>query len=180
MIALCAQSFTLTAGIRRRLQEQYQVVRWTEYLCVLPSKIVNRKHQMNDQPQIQAATLSIKHRRVIAIWLTVSLAACIAILTLMPLSTPQAIPGTDKIHHIIAFIALTLPCAAFYPKALFKVVVAAVVYGALIEVLQPYIGRSGELTDFLADLVGIGIGVSLGFLLNIVLKSSAILNPLRR
>ncbi|WP_243263489.1 VanZ family protein [Sulfitobacter dubius] len=116
---------------------------------------------------------------MIAIWLTAGLAAGIAALTLMPLNTPQAIPGTDKIHHIIAFMALTLPCAAFYPKALFQVMVAAVTYGALIEVIQPYIGRSGELTDFFADLAGIGLGVSIGLLLNIILKSSALLRPLR-
>ena len=134
---------------------------------------------MSDKHKPQLAPLSVKHRRLVAIWLTVSLAACIAALTLMPLSAPQAIPGTDKIHHIIAFMALTLPCAAFYPKALFQVVIAAVAYGALIEVIQPNIGRSGELNDFFADLAGIGLGVSLGLLLNMVLKSLPLLRPSR-
>lgn len=135
---------------------------------------------MSNEPTPQAAPLSSKHRRLIAIWLTITLAACIAALTLMPLSTPQAILGTDKIHHIIAFIALTLPCAAFYPKALFPLMLAAATYGALIEIIQPYIGRSGEFTDFFADLAGIGLGASLGLPLNMVLMRSAPLRSLRQ
>ena len=135
---------------------------------------------MSNEPTSQAAPLSTKHRRLISIWLTITLAACIAALTLMPLSTPQAIPGTDKIHHIIAFMALTLPCAAFYPKALFRLMLTATTYGALIEVIQPYIGRSGEFTDFFADLAGIGLGASLGLPLNMILMRSAPLRPLRQ
>jgi VanZ family protein len=133
------------------------------------------KHPMSVEPTPQAAPLSAKHRRLIAIWLTISLAACIAALTLMPLSTPQAMPGTDKIHHIIAFMTLTLPCAVFYPRALFQMVVAATTYGALIEIIQPYIGRSGDFADFVADLAGVGLGVSLGLLLNMTLIRSPLL-----
>ena len=114
-------------------------------------------------------------------WLTVGLAITIAFLTLIPLSIPQGLPGTDKTYHVLAFAALTLPCAALYPKALLKVMVAASLFGGAIEVLQPHIGRSQELADFLADLLGIGLGASLGLLFHMALKMGlsrrAVFNP---
>nr|WP_232897399.1 hypothetical protein [Pontibaca salina] len=85
-------------------------------------------------------------------------------MTLLPISGPSGVPGSDKTHHMLAFAALTLPCAALYPKALPKTVFAAVLYGGAIEIIQPSVGRSGELADFIADLVGIGLGVALGLL----------------
>ena len=95
---------------------------------------------------------------------------CIGALTLIPLNTPEDVPGSDKIHHLLAFGALTFPSAAFYPKALLRVVFVAAFYGGLIEIIQPYVGRSGELADFIADLAGIGLGASIGLLLHAAYK----------
>lgn len=119
---------------------------------------------------LRAMPLSRKRRRAIAIWLTVGLELCISALTLIPLSAPSAVPGTDKAHHVLAFAILTMPCAALYPKGLFRVVFAAAVYGGLIEVIQPYVGRHGETADVLADLLGVGIGAAFGLLLHIIFK----------
>ncbi len=80
-------------------------------------------------------------------------------------------PGTDKIHHVLAFAALTLPCAALYPKALLRVVVAAALFGAAIEVVQPYVGRSGEVSDLIADVLGLGIGAALGLILTSIRRT---------
>lgn len=95
---------------------------------------------------------------------------CIGALTLIPLSAPSAVPGTDKAHHVLAFAILTMPCAALYPKGLFRVVFASAVYGGLIEVIQPYVGRHGETADVLADLLGVGIGAAFGLLLHRIFK----------
>lgn len=119
---------------------------------------------------LRVIALSRKRRRAIAIWLTVGLALCIGALTLIPLSAPSAVPGTDKAHHVLAFAILTMPCAALYPKGLFRVVFAAAVYGGLIEVIQPYVGRHGETADVLADLLGVGIGAAFGLLLHLIFK----------
>lgn len=119
---------------------------------------------------LRAIALSRKRRRAIAIWLTVGLALCIGALTLIPLRAPSAVPGTDKAHHVLAFAILTMPCAALYPKGLFRVVFAAAVYGGLIEVIQPYVGRHGETADVLADFLGVGIGAAFGLLLHLIFK----------
>lgn len=118
----------------------------------------------------RAVALSRKRRRAIAIWLTIGLALCIGALTLIPLSAPSAVPGTDKAHHVLAFAILTMPCAALYPKGLFRVVFAAAVYGGLIEVIQPYVGRHGETADVLADLLGVAIGAVFGLFLHRIFK----------
>lgn len=114
-----------------------------------------------------AIPLSAKRRRAVAIWLTLALLVCITVLTLLPLTFSTGVKGSDKIQHILAFAALTLPSAVFYPKALLHVMAAAVVYGAAIEIIQPYVGRSSELADFIADLVGVGLGATIGRFLRI-------------
>lgn len=121
-------------------------------------------------PSNQDVLLDRNRRRAVAIWLTVGLSITIAALTLIPLNVPKGVPGTDKFHHVLAFAALTLPCAALYPKALLKVMLAAALYGSAIEIIQPFVGRSGEVADFIADIVGIIFGALLGLILNFVLK----------
>ena len=116
--------------------------------------------------ELQTVSLSRQRRRSISIWLTFGLSGCIAVLTLIPSNAAPDVPGGDKVHHILAFIALTLPSAAFYPKALVRVVLAATLYAGLIEVIQPFVGRSGEIADFLADLLAIAIGAIIGLLLH--------------
>lgn len=118
----------------------------------------------------RAVALSRKRRRAIAIWLTIGLALCIGALTLIPLSAPLGVPGTDKTHHVLAFAILSGPCAALYPKGLLRVVFAAAVYGGLIEVIQPYVGRHCETADVLADLLGVAIGAVFGLFLHRIFK----------
>lgn len=114
----------------------------------------------------QKALLDSRRRRLVAIWLTFGLAVCITVVTLIPSNAGPEVPGCDKVHHVLAFMALTLPSAAFYPKALLRVVLAAALYAALIEIIQPFVGRSGEIADFLADLLGIAIGAIIGLLVH--------------
>lgn len=111
-----------------------------------------------------------KRRRAAAIGLTIIVSITIGILTLVPMELDPAVPGGDKSHHFLAFAALILPCAALYPRALFKCVLAATIYGGLIEIVQPYVGRTGELADFVADVCGIGAGAVLGLMVHSVLK----------
>ncbi|MBI6630507.1 VanZ family protein [Pontibaca salina] len=112
----------------------------------------------------------LKRRRASAFALTVIVAVTIGILTLVPEGPKSGVPGSDKVHHFLAFAALILPCAALYPQALFKGVLAATFYGGLIEIIQPYFGRSGELADFVADVSGIGAGAALGLIVHSVLN----------
>jgi VanZ family protein len=104
-------------------------------------------------------------RRLAVLALTVLLALVIGILTLVPLNVPQAMPGNDKHHHLIAFAALALPTAALAPRLLWGLLPALALYGVLIEVLQPLVGRSGDLRDALADGLGLIVGSAFGLLL---------------
>ncbi len=72
------------------------------------------------------------------------------------------VPVTDKSHHFVAFAALALPLSFSRPRLAPWVVVAAAVYGGAIELIQPLIGPSGEVFDFMADAMGALIGGTSG------------------
>ena len=99
-----------------------------------------------------------------AILLTVALGAVIAILTLMPPSQVELPEGSDKSYHFLAFTALALPLAVVRARWSAVMFVVFTAYGAGIEVIQPYVGRSRELADLMADMAGIGTGMVLGAL----------------
>lgn len=98
-----------------------------------------------------------------AVLVTIGLAALIAALTLLsPLESAPSV-GSDKSHHFVAFVALALPLATIRPRwspALFAIFV---LYGAVIEVVQPYVGRSRELGDLVADTAGVAVGITIGW-----------------
>ena len=112
--------------------------------------------------------LDKRRRRILALGVTLVLAVIIAILTLLPVSAPQVVPGTDKAHHLLGFAALTLPSALLYPRSLAIVLPCSLLFGGAIELIQPYVGRQGEFADFSADAVGALIGVGLGLTLRTV------------
>ena len=95
----------------------------------------------------------------IAIALTVIFGIMIAWGTLMPLKELPPVPGTDKLQHFIAFGVFVLPVSLLLPARFWLIFIIAVAYGGLIEIIQPYVNRYGELGDFLADAGGAAIGV---------------------
>ena len=112
---------------------------------------------------------SIALRKTAALLLTGILAAIIAVLTLIPMDPPVDMGGGDKLHHLIAFAALVLPCAVLYRRVLVWLAPAALLYGGLIEFIQPALGRHGEWLDFVADSFGVASGIVLGLLLRSLL-----------
>ena len=105
-------------------------------------------------------------RKATALALTATLSFMVLTLSLTPLRTPPPVPGTDKLHHLIAYAALVLPAAALHPRALIWVLPLAVGLGGLIEIVQPYVNRVGEWADFIAGLKGVAIGLGLGLILS--------------
>jgi VanZ family protein len=83
----------------------------------------------------------------------------------MPIAELPDVPGNDKTHHIIAYAALAIPTAFVYPKRLLMMAVIYIILGGLIEFVQPYVNRYGELLDFMANLSGVIIGSLIGILL---------------
>lgn len=92
---------------------------------------------------------------------TLALAALIGFLTLTPIQNP-GVPGSDKSHHLIGFAALALPLSFSRPRLAPWVVLAAIAYGGAIEIIQPYVGRSGEVLDLAADAIGAVLGGAAG------------------
>ena len=119
---------------------------------------------MPTQSSTQRTTFA---RHVLAIFATGALAVAIAYLTLTPLQVGLDL-GSDKLYHFIAFAALVLPCALFYAPTLIWVLPAAILFGGAIELIQPYVGRGGELADFGADALGVLIGATLGLTLRAI------------
>ena len=100
---------------------------------------------------------------LVAISVSAVLAAVIAVLTLTQLPSPQiGVPGSDKVHHLLAFAALAFPLSAARPRLAPWVVLGVVGYGGLIEIIQPYTGRQAEWGDLIADAGGAILGSLLG------------------
>lgn len=99
-----------------------------------------------------------------SILLTIALGTAIAILTLMPPSQVDMPSGSDKPSHFIAFLALALPLAIVKPRWGGWLFMLFTAFGAAIEIIQPYVGRSRELADLFADMAGVVCGMALGLL----------------
>jgi VanZ family protein len=91
----------------------------------------------------------------------VLLTATVALLVLGPFSGAEEKLGlTDKEGHILAFYGLaSLGLLAMPRMRKWDVVLICLAIGGLIEVVQPFIGRSGNILDWLADAAGIFLAV---------------------
>ena len=110
--------------------------------------------------------MTASQRHTLALLATALIAAAIAYLTLTP-PRLEALDGllSDKANHVIAFAALIFPGALLYLRSLIWLIPAALVFGAAIELVQPLVGRSAEMADFVADGVGVACGLILGLIL---------------
>lgn len=97
--------------------------------------------------------------------LTICLAVVIAVLTMAPPPEDDGLPpGPDKLYHAVAFLALSVPLASARPRWSVGLFVLLSGYGAAIEAIQPFVGRSRELGDLVADTIGVACGILLGLL----------------
>ena len=91
--------------------------------------------------------------------------ACCIILTsvmaFIPITDiPNAFNIWDKAQHALAFTVLTIVGNLAYTKLTKAVYIGLILYGAAIELIQSTLTttRFGEMSDLLADSVGIAIG----------------------
>lgn len=108
-------------------------------------------------------------RDALALILTALIALAICAATLAPPTGLPSVPGSDKMHHVLAFLMLALPAALVSPRLLWGVVPLAALFGAGIELVQPLVGRSAELADWQADMAGLLIGTALGLSARVML-----------
>ena len=101
-------------------------------------------------------------RKYLDIPLTLVVTTVLTVAMLWPINQPPPGPaGSDKAVHLIAFAALAFPLARTGRIGLIPVFVGASVFGGLIELLQPSFGRSAGIQDWIADILGVGLGIML-------------------
>lgn len=98
----------------------------------------------------------------LALVASLAIAAAIGVLTLSPGISDAGVPGSDKVHHALAFFALALPLSFTRPRLALWITIAAIAYGGAIELIQPSVGRDRDIWDFLADGVGAVAGAAVG------------------
>ena len=104
-------------------------------------------------------------RKYLDIPLTVVVTTVLTIAMLWPLEAPPPAPeGSDKLVHLAAFAALAFPLARTGRIGLLPVFVGASAFGGAIELIQPSFNRSADVNDWVADIVGVIIGIGLGLL----------------
>ena len=118
--------------------------------------------------------MSLYRRTVtaLAVTATVTLGVVISWLTLTPQDLPDLGPTlpVDKLAHVAAFTALILPSAILRPRFLWWTFPLAALLGFGIELIQPYVGRSQEWMDVVADCFGLIMGTGLGLMIRGFLK----------
>jgi VanZ family protein len=98
--------------------------------------------------------------------LTLLIAITIALLSLLPSDKLPEVPGTDKIHHFIAYGSFTFSWLMAIPsqtRQILMILVLANTFGTVVEFLQPYTHRSFDYLDILANFLGTGVGLAIGF-----------------
>ena len=104
-------------------------------------------------------------RKYLDIPLTLIVATVLTVAMLWPIhQPPQAPDGSDKVVHLIAFAALAFPLARTGRFGLIPIFITTSAYGGIIEVLQPFFGRSADMQDWIADIAGVTLGILLALL----------------
>lgn len=86
-----------------------------------------------------------------------------AVLALMPVVPGLPSGANDKLLHALGFAVLVVPMTLARPMAAPGIWLAAVAYGLLIEIVQPYTGRMSEAADLMADALGAAAGILLAW-----------------
>ena len=104
-------------------------------------------------------------RKYLDIPLTLIVTTVLTVAMLWPLEAPPPAPeGSDKLVHFIAFAALAFPLARTGRIGLLPVFIGASAFGGIIELIQPSFNRSADINDWVADVVGVILGIGLGLL----------------
>ena len=104
-------------------------------------------------------------RKYLDIPLTIVVTLTLSVAMLWPLEAPPPAPdGSDKLVHFIAFAALAFPLARTGRIGLLPVFIGASAFGGAIELMQPSFNRSADVNDWVADVVGVILGIGLGLL----------------
>ena len=101
-------------------------------------------------------------RKYLDIPITIIVTTVLTVAMLWPINQPPTSPdGSDKAIHLVAFAILAFPLARTGRIGLIPVFIGASTFGAIIELMQPTFNRNAQLDDWVADMLGVLIGISL-------------------
>ena len=104
-------------------------------------------------------------RKNLDILLTIIVTLTLTVAMLWPMDQPPPAPeGSDKLVHFMAFAALAFPLARTGRIGLLPVFIGASAFGGAIELIQPSFNRSADINDWVADIVGVVLGLGCGLL----------------
>ena len=104
-------------------------------------------------------------RKYLDIPLTLTATITVTVAMLWPLEAlPLAPEGSDKLVHFMAFAALAFPLARTGRIGLLPVFIGASIFGGAIELIQPSFNRSADINDWVADILGVALGIGGGLL----------------
>lgn len=104
-------------------------------------------------------------RRYLDIPLTLIVTTILTLAMLWPLDVPPPTPdGSDKLVHLTAFAALAFPLSRTGRFGLLPIFMGASTFGGVIELIQPSFNRSADMNDWLADIVGVALGIVCGLI----------------
>ena len=110
-------------------------------------------------------------RKYLDIPLTLIVTLILTVAMLWPMDQPPPTPeGSDKLVHLAAFAALAFPHARTNRVSLLLIFMGASAFGGLIELIQPTFNRSADLNDWIADILGVMLGIALGLIYRRVRK----------
>jgi VanZ family protein len=83
-------------------------------------------------------------------------------LFLGPIKGTQVLfPGQDKLAHLIVYSTLALIHGLSWAPKPIHLAISLFLHGVAIELIQPYVGRTFEWSDMLANAMGIFLGLAL-------------------
>jgi VanZ family protein len=91
--------------------------------------------------------------------LTALIALALCITTLSPGMPAVGPPNSDKWQHFAGFALLALPLGYARPRWGWQIIFGVLAFGAMIEVIQPFVGRGAEWADLAADVAGAAVAV---------------------
>lgn len=101
--------------------------------------------------------LRLSHRYGVVI--SVLFLCAITVLSFIPVTQEPPMNGVDKIEHFIAYAALTFPIALSYHPRYKSIFWCACIWGMMIEIIQPYVGRQADTIDAVINAIGAGLGI---------------------
>ena len=100
-------------------------------------------------------------------WLVITITSSVVIIffSFFSVTPPSTIQNTDKYLHKAAYLFLSFSAALRKPTNYILIFSYFVIFGIVIELIQPYFNRYFELLDILANSLGVFLAITFADLL---------------